>query len=260
MPPAFHDRPLQDWPRRYYQPGGGDAQVAYVVFGRLAESLDMSGAAYRTRGLPEGVEAMRFERRDHPEFFRAYNEGPIWSTLKAEDPALAALIRGQEACVLVHGEAGDQPTLNYLRDVVGVLTALLDNGGVAIHDRQTYRFWSPGDWRREIFDHSQSYPRQHTVIYVSREDRGGEWIYTHGMRKFGRPDISARNVPADHREAAIELCNRFIELQAFGGIIPDGQEIRMGSLPQGMVCHRRGGVDDPDFNNVRVEIAWPGSR
>jgi hypothetical protein len=82
------------------------------------------------------------------------------------------------------------------------------------------------------------------------------WYHTRGMRKFGRPDLSIHNVPAKYHEAVIELCNRFIEFQAFGGIIEEGQAIRMKSLPEGMTCHHEGTLDDLDFNNFHVEIVW----
>jgi hypothetical protein len=55
----------------------------------------------------------------------------------------------------------------------------------------------------------------------------------------------------------IDLCERFIELQAFGARIAEGQEVRMKTLPWGMTCHHAGDLDDPDFNNVHVEITPP---
>jgi hypothetical protein len=64
-------------------------------------------------------------------------------------------------------------------------------------------------------------------------------------------------VPDNCRDGAIELCERFIQLQASGARIPEGQEIRMKSLPEGLVCHHGGSLEDPDFNNVHVEIAFP---
>jgi hypothetical protein len=48
-------------------------------------------------------------------------------------------------------------------------------------------------------------------------------------------------------------------LQANGGLIPEGEEIRISSLPTGLICHRAGDLDDPDFNNSHVEIRWPTS-
>lgn len=50
------------------------------------------------------------------------------------------------------------------------------------------------------------------------------------------------------------MFNRFIEFQAFGGVIEEGIEIRMEGLPSGMTCHHAGDLEDPDFNNVHVEI------
>jgi hypothetical protein len=92
---------------------------------------------------------------------------------------------------------------------------------------------------------------------VSQEEGGTEWIFTRGMRKFGRPDISVHGVAERYREAVIKMCNRFIEFLAYGGDIPDGREIRINGLPEGMVCRRRGDFEDPDFNNIHAEIVWP---
>jgi hypothetical protein len=56
------------------------------------------------------------------------------------------------------------------------------------------------------------------------------------MRKFGRPDISVHKVGPQHKDPIVDLCNRFIELLAFGGIVHDGQEVRLNSLHAGMKC------------------------
>jgi hypothetical protein len=77
------------------------------------------------------------------------------------------------------------------------------------------------------------------------------------MRKFGRPDLSVHRVPPQDRDAVIDLFERFIELQACGGTIEEGQAIRMKTLPAGMICSHRGDLQDPDFNNVHVEITPP---
>ena len=42
----------------------------------------------------------------------------------------------------------------------------------------------------------------------------------------------------------IDLFERFIEFQQFGGVIAEGQEIRMKTLPKGMTCRHAGDVDD----------------
>jgi hypothetical protein len=70
------------------------------------------------------------------------------------------------------------------------------------------------------------------------------------MRLFGRPDIRVREVSAQRLLMAAELCNRFIEMLAFGHLIPEGQAIRVAGVPERMVCRHGGDLDDPDFNNV----------
>jgi hypothetical protein len=77
------------------------------------------------------------------------------------------------------------------------------------------------------------------------------------MRKFGRPDIGVRHVSSELQTGVIELCRRFIELQAFGGIVPEGEEIRMASLPPEGIVRHGGHIDDPEFNNVHFEVVWP---
>jgi hypothetical protein len=59
---------------------------------------------------------------------------------------------------------------------------------------------------------------------------------------------------------AAQLCNRFIEHMAFGLVVPDGEPIRVAGLPEGMVSRNRGDLEDPDFNNVHLEIVWPPDR
>jgi hypothetical protein len=76
------------------------------------------------------------------------------------------------------------------------------------------------------------------------------------MRKFGRPELSIHDVPDELYDPIIDLFERFIELQAFGGVIAEGQDIRMKTLPAGMTCHHQGDLEDPDFNNTHVEIKW----
>lgn len=102
-------------------------------------------------------------------------------------------------------------------------------------------------------------PRHHVVILTSDEpeDDSLTWFHTRAMRKFGRPDLSVHRVPPQRREAVIDLFERFIEFQAFEGVIEEGQEIRMKTLPKDMTCRYAGDVDDLDFNNVHVQITPP---
>jgi hypothetical protein len=54
--------------------------------------------------------------------------------------------------------------------------------------------------------------------------------------------------------AVKDLCDRFIEMQAFGAVIPEGQAIKVAGLPSGWRCRHQGDLDDPEFNNRHVAI------
>ena len=109
-----------------------------------------------------------------------------------------------------------------------------------------------------MFEPAGPVPRHHVVILVSDEEDGpGRWYHTRGMIKFGRPDLSVHHVTPALVDAVVDLCNRFIEMMAFGAIIAEGQEIRMRALPSGWRCRHGGSLEDPEFNNRHIEIG-PG--
>jgi hypothetical protein len=70
--------------------------------------------------------------------------------------------------------------------------------------------------------------------------------------------LSVRGVGPKYVDAVTQMIERFIELQVNGGVVANGQEVLMIGLPPGGVCTHGGDPDDPDFNNVHVEIEWKG--
>lgn len=236
-------------------PGGKNPFLFYVVYGRVDFTQSLSRSKYRCTEIPDGIEVMSYGPQVHPDVVSRFRNGYVWDQLAAADAKFAAAIKAQDNCLVLRGEISDPPTLNYLRNVIGFLTFCLDAGGVAIYDLQILKWWTPSDWRSRILAAGSSALHDHAVILLSEEAGGTQWIHTRGMRKFGRPDLSIHNVLPQDAAAVVELCNRFIEFFALGGIVAEGQDIRMGSLPSGLKCFYRGDEDDPDFNNAHIEIA-----
>jgi hypothetical protein len=228
----------------------------YCVFGEFPEEPACSAKLYNTTGFPEGVQAVKRLRSVDPEPFQTWESSYLGQQLR-EHGLLDAVASAPEM-LQVQGVVPDPATLEYLRDAVGVLTCFLDHGGVALLDPQAFTWWRPEAWKTEVFAPQRPQPRRHVVILHSPDSGDGQtWFHTRGMRKFGRPDLSARRVPSTLGPAVIDLFNRFIEMQAFGGVVPEGQPVRVASLPDGLTCHHSGDLDDPDFNNVHIEIVWP---
>jgi hypothetical protein len=247
---------LKTWERVHFEPGGGNAMILYVVYGAFTSEPSISGKEYRTAGVPRGIEMRKLNRKQQPVL--PFTDGDFANVVRKDKPSLFAQIEQAPECLILPGEVGDPPNLNYLRDCIGLVTYFMQHGGFAVTDAQQLKFYGSAEWRREFFESEKPNVHRHVSILFSDEpSSGGRWFHTRGMRKFGRPDLSLHHVPEEYEKAAIELCNRFIELQAFGGLIPEGQEVHMASLPNGLICRHKGSGDDPDFNNVHVEIRFP---
>ena len=254
--------PIVDWPRPHFRSPGGRPFLFYYVYGLFPDIPAVDPQTYRTLGIHPGLELSLYDRDTYPQVLAGFQEGYLWEEHVARDPVLARNVADSEQCLILRGELDDRGDLNYLRDSVGLLTFLLDHGGICVLDPQMLRWWEPEVWRRRIFEPAGPVPRHHVIILTSEEDGSAvsseplTWFHTRGMRKFAGPDLSVHHVPRHHHDAVIDLFERFIEFQAFGGVIAEGQEIRMRSLPPGMTCRHGGDLDDPDFNNVHVEIVW----
>lgn len=254
---------LPHWERPYFEPGGGDAALFYAVFGPVREPLNVRGGGYRCAGVPDGIELYCYTREDNQGVFDFTSEGYFGRALAEEVPAdVFEAARSASECIVLTGTVDDPPDLDYLRDAVGLVTAMLDAGGVVAFDGMAFQWWTPDTWRALIFEEDGPVPHRHVTVMVSEDEqprRGADtvWYHTRGLRKFGRPDISVRHVRTGEQAAVEDLCKRFIGLQALGGIVPEGEEVRMAALPPGITCHHAGDLDDPDFNNVHIEVVLP---
>jgi len=244
---------LPAWHRPRFQSGGGNAVLLYALYGRFsAEARRMDPAEFRTAGLPPEMEIRKVARNTNDPL--PFLGGDFTKILLEDKPELFESASKAEQCLILKGEFRDPKDLNYLRDTVGMISWFFDHGAEAAFDPQRLRLYDPVEWSEEMFVPSPPKLAAHIVILSSSEEDGTRWLHTRGMRKFGRPDISIHRVTKEQQDGAIELINRLILLQAEGGLVPEGQSIRMASLPPGLTCHHGGHLDDPDFNNTHIEI------
>jgi hypothetical protein len=246
---------LTTWERPRFVEGGGTPFLFYVLMGEINAAAPMSRSKYRSGGIPDGIDVMQYGPGGHPEVAASFREGFLWNQFAAEHPDLAATVAQCKHCTILQGEPTDSTTLNYLRDLVGLITFLAENGGHVIYDPFMFRWWPIPDWKEQIFEPAEAVPHRHTVTLISNEDDASlKWFHTRGMRKFGRPDISVHNVPAELEDGVQDLCNQLIAYQAQGGVIRGGQEFNLPSLPCGGVLRHAGDLDDPDFNNFHIDV------
>ena len=245
------------WQRPHWQPSDEEIVLQFYVFGKF-EPVRVPSAGYGSPGLPQGVELTSH----HHAALRQWDGYPLKGALGKlfKDDAPQAYKRALDApeVLVLRRTLKDSADTGYLRDTLGVLAGLLDIGGVAILDPQMLTLFDAEGWRRHYLVKDGAPVRHHVLILRDDEQTPGRhWIHTRGMRKFGRPDVSLREVPANRVDEAGALCLRLVELQALGARLADGQAIEVDGLPGGLVARLGGGLDDPQFNNTRVEFRWP---
>lgn len=243
---------LVTWPRRNHSAGGGLPSVLWVVFGQF-KPLRLDSATYRTAGLPLGMEKVPYLKGE--EGFPDFVFRNTWEEVGLnEHPGVLDRARRAPEAIVLRGSARDDGTLDYLRDLVGLTTCLLDRGGIAVVDVMAFKWWSPDAFRHQLFLPRRPMPYQHVSILQSKQPDGRWWLHTRGMRLFGRPDFSVPNLLDDGVDAAVEVVNELIGRLAQGEVLRDGA-VSILALPNVRASvHHRGSLDDPAFNNVFIEV------
>lgn len=246
------------WPRPGWRDGGDEAFLLWFVFGSFDPGFVIDAHRYRTRGTPPGIDVVRYENQALAHWDGYPLAGTLGRLLWEEDARLFERAKSARDCTMLRGSIADPPDLDALRDLVGTITALIDGGGVAVVDPQILSMFDAAQWH-ERFDEDAFHTRDHVLIMCSEDERneGRSWVHTRGLRKFARPDVSIRNVPAAAIEVAGELAERFADFQARGGVVDEGREIEVSGVPRGMTVRVFGAPDDPEFNNRHIALDWP---
>ncbi|MBS0431149.1 MAG: hypothetical protein JSS21_01915 [Proteobacteria bacterium] len=243
------------WTRPYFWRSDARAMLLYFVFGEFPQELKLDIARHGSAGLPAGMTMHRFDKNTLAHWQGHPLRGALAELLRNDDAETFRIARAAPECILLRGELDDPPTLDYLRDTLGVVGALLDVGGKVVIDPQMLALLSAQAWRGRYADGGAS-PREHVLI-LAHEEGDGTWVHTRGMRKFARPDVSIRGVPQADVERAGALALRLVEMQAQGMRFVEGTALETDGIPAGMTARLGGSPEDPRFNNVHVEFVWP---
>src|SRR2546427_1183117 len=145
----------EDWERPQYEAGGGDASVLLVVFGPKPEPLRVTSLAHRVVPMDLSLELEYQE----PHVAAALLDSPSGATLlqgwEGEEPSVLTA----DGCMVMRAEVPDPKDLRYLRNCVGVATAILEAGGRAAANLQSLGMFTPEQWRGVIFAPDKPQPR-----------------------------------------------------------------------------------------------------
>jgi hypothetical protein len=192
----------EDWSRPAFVAGGGEALLFYLAFGTLATArLPQTGSGLSLSVHPQG-------------------EARLWVETLAPSRDVARVVRSAPDFAVLRGHRPDPPDLGHLRDAESVLAALLDAGAAAVLDVEAQRWWRPATFRAHVLGSIRPALRAHLSV------RSGEGrVETHGLRKFGRPDLRLRHVPPPAAARAEGLCWTVAERLARGELPHPGDSL-----------------------------------
>ncbi|MGE5334444.1 MAG: hypothetical protein ACM3N4_07075, partial [Nitrososphaerota archaeon] len=79
--------------------------------------------------------------------------------------------------------------------------------------------------RAEISQIRPNDPLAHVAMHRELWDAESRWLHTHGLQKFGRPELDLAAVPHSLEEDGVSLLREVASLLAQGGDLAAGQEI-----------------------------------
>lgn len=245
---------LFSWPRPRYSHGGGDAFVFLEIYGRWdGAQTEVSAARHNSAGLPAELVAQLVPNN------AADWDGPMAKLARESNPNAWQTALDAPQKLIIRGEIPDPTSLDYLRDIIGVVAASLESGGVAVFEPQILSVFSAREWIEQFFSDGFE-PTKHAVILVSPQDDGRTWLHTRGMRLFGRPDLSCRDGLKGELEGLQSIFNGLMRMMAAGALIPDEQPVRAANSDEVLRCFNRGSLDDDEFNNRHLALEWENSR
>ncbi|MBQ6367840.1 MAG: hypothetical protein IJJ30_04750 [Erysipelotrichaceae bacterium] len=239
--------------REHYQERGYKPFLFYVVFGTSGKDLEVSASRHHADGLPAGLSMQALSRKDNAAYIEGFFAGAVGNILKGTAPELYEKCKNTDDCVILKGEVEEHRTLDYMRNVIGILQALLEQGGVGVLDLMTFTLYSPEDFKERFFEKEVN-AQNHAFILASKE-KEGYWLHTRGMAAFGRPDYSLHVSEEDPFEEYKDILDQMIYYGGQGVFFDGEYRLHTHSGKTYRVSARY--VEDfnnDDFNNAYSEV------
>lgn len=250
------------WDRPHWTDSGMRARLWFVVVGDFsADRLQVSRSRHHVDAMEEEFSLTTHRRAENPEWFDNWFSLP-GSYFEETFGDQSDAIQGASQLTRISGELADRDSLDYLRNAIGMVSAVLESGGLGVLDVFALTWWTPEQWFESFVDYCQFEIQEQVGLVISEDDRfaPGCWMHTRGMVKFARPDLHIKHVSdTDPRvvQAAANVLNSIAEYLAKGAVIDDGQTMSLGeNLPEVTFVESPDDseCDEPHFNNAALEI------
>ena len=246
------------WLRTYYEKSYKKPFLFYVLFGtNNMDELKISKSKHNIDGKPEELEIITYCKNNGEQrrFIEGFYGDYFGEVLQKKNSSLFEETIKCNNVTIVSGEFNDSDTLDYFKNTIGIMQAIIESGITSILDVQIIEWFEPREWTIKYFEPKSPEIHRHIKILLSISEIDHKiWLHTRGMRKFGRPDISIRNLTENKIDIGFEIINRFIEAFAYGLMPDEKKEIRIKGMGKSIFGKILGSYDNLDFNNYYLEI------
>ena len=239
--------------REYYTDKGYRPFLFFAVFGVTEDDIHPSKSSHHVDCLPERLKIHALHRPDHSDYLDGFFSGDLGKVLKEDFPDLFEECRSAEDCIIIKGRIEEDSNLDYMRNVIGIIQSLMEEGAIGVLDVPVFTLYSPQIWKERFFE--KEINAQNHVMILYSEEADGYWLHTRGMTEFGRPDCSIRAVSRDQFDESKEILDQMI-FYSGQGVFFDG-EFRLHTHSGNACAVTSRFVDDfdnDDFNNAYCEI------
>ena len=247
------------WSRDKWQERNQKAKLCYVVIGVPHRGgLKVKKSRHHIDRLESELEVTLHNRYEDENWFKGWFDFP-GADLDGTFGEAAPLIRDSDQLTIVRGEFSDRSTFNYLRNSLGVVSAIVDNNAFGVFDMYGVRWWTPEQWIDSFVSQSEFRLQDHISVIVTDDEEVGPglWMHTRGMCKVARPDLQVKHVSEANVNNTARLINQIGEYMASGVDITDGQTLNPGSFAR-LVSFVESpddtAEDTPHFCNTCLEV------
>ncbi len=85
----------------------------------------------------------------------------------------------------------------YIPFMVDLADAVRDLMEGVVQDAVSHTLWGTEEWKSRVVADPMKYPIESQLHFESLDEGGNVWIHSHGMLKFGLPEVEMEGIPAE---------------------------------------------------------------
>jgi uncharacterized protein YegJ (DUF2314 family) len=86
---------------------------------------------------------------------------------------------------------------DYIPFMTGLVEAVRELTGGVVQDAVSHTLWGTEEWKSRVLADPMKYPIESQLHFESLDEGGNVWIHSHGMLKFGLPEMELEGIPAE---------------------------------------------------------------